>query len=74
MSGRIRRAAVAITLTTGVLVGGVGVQHALAQTSTASPSATNSASANGSGSSSTQHDCPNMGSDGSGNDGTSTSG
>ena len=44
MSGRIKRAAVAIALATGVLVGGVGVQHAFAQTSSASPSATSSAS------------------------------
>jgi hypothetical protein len=69
MSGKIRRAAVAITLATGVLVGGVGVQHAFAQTSSASPSATSSSSASGSGrgSSSTQHDCPNMGSNSTGN-------
>ncbi len=72
MSGRIRRAAVAITLATGVLVGGVGVQHAFAQTSSASPSATSSSSAGGSGSSSTQHDCPNMGSNSTSNGGSSS--
>jgi hypothetical protein len=58
MGTRARRAAGAVALAAGMMIGGVGLGHALAATGSASPNASSSTSSKGTESASSGHTCP----------------
>ena len=58
MGTRVRRAAGAVALAAGMMIGGVGLGHALAASGTNSPSASSSSGTKGRATTSSNHKCP----------------
>jgi hypothetical protein len=59
MTSRVRRAAVAVALASGLVVGGVGMTQAFAQTALPSSSASTSQGSGSSNSNNASDNCPN---------------